>query len=69
MKRTVAVLISLLLIIGMLPAASFADEGLKTPTYIESVYNEENGLPTGEANAIVQDASGYLWIGSYGGPS
>ena len=28
---------------------------------------EETGLPTGEANTVVQGKDGYLWIGSYGG--
>lgn len=35
--------------------------------YITDIFNEEKGLPTGEANTIVQAADGYLWIGSYGG--
>lgn len=35
--------------------------------YVISVYNEESGLPTGEANDILQTSDGYIWIGSYGG--
>ena len=31
------------------------------------VYNERNGLPTGEANDVLQTADGYIWVGSYGG--
>ncbi len=30
-------------------------------------YNESNGLPTGEANTVLQTSDGYVWIGSYGG--
>ncbi len=45
------------------PAAA---EGLKMP-YVVSLYNESNGLPTGEANAVLQTSDGYIWIGSYGG--
>ena len=26
-----------------------------------------NGLPTDEANAVLQTRDGYLWVGSYGG--
>ncbi len=35
--------------------------------FVITVYNEQNGLPTGEANVILQTSDGYIWIGSYGG--
>lgn len=35
--------------------------------YVATLYNERNGLPTGEANTILQTKDGYIWIGSYGG--
>ena len=35
--------------------------------YVTTVYNEQNGLPTGEANIVMQTSDGYIWIGSYGG--
>ncbi len=35
--------------------------------YVVTVYNEQNGLPTGEANTVIQTSDGYIWIGSYGG--
>lgn len=31
------------------------------------LYNNRNGLPTSEANAIAQTEEGFLWIGSYAG--
>ena len=31
------------------------------------LYDNTNGLPTSEANAIAQTAEGFLWIGCYGG--
>ena len=31
------------------------------------LYDNTNGLPTSEANAIVQTSEGFIWIGSYGG--
>ncbi len=37
------------------------------PNYIKTSYSIEQGLPTDEANAVVQDHTGYLWIGGYGG--
>lgn len=35
--------------------------------YVVTLYNEQNGLPTGEANTILQTRDGHIWIGSYGG--
>ncbi len=37
--------------------------------YVETLYDESNGMITSEANAVVQDQNGYIWIGSYGGLS
>lgn len=34
---------------------------------METVFNERNGLPTGEANDVLQTSDGYIWVGSYGG--
>ena len=31
------------------------------------LYNNTNGLPTSEANAIAETKDGFIWIGSYGG--
>ena len=31
------------------------------------LYNNSNGMPTSEANAVAQTADGFLWIGSYAG--
>lgn len=35
--------------------------------YSSVLYDNTNGLPTAEANAIVQTAEGFIWIGSYAG--
>lgn len=35
--------------------------------YIQIGYNDTNGLPTSEANAILYSSDGYIWIGSYSG--
>ena len=34
---------------------------------IVKLYDQNNGLPTGEANTVIQTSDGYVWIGSYGG--
>ncbi len=44
----------------------YSDEK-KSVSYVKTIYNEQNGLPTGEANTIIQTSDGYIWIGSYGG--
>lgn len=36
-------------------------------SYSFVTYNNTNGLPTSEANAITQTGDGFMWIGSYGG--
>ncbi len=41
--------------------------GEEESPYVVTLYNERNGLPTGEANAVLQTSDGYIWIGSYGG--
>ncbi len=35
--------------------------------YSSVLYNNNNGLPTSEANAIVQSQDGFIWVGSYSG--
>ena len=35
--------------------------------YLAVLYDNENGLPTSEANAIAETSDGFLWIGSYSG--
>ena len=54
-----------------------ASGNVNTPTSIDPIkksedfsavlYNNRNGLPTSEANAIAQTSDGFLWIGSYAG--
>lgn len=36
-------------------------------SYVQTVYNKSNGIPSGEVNAIAQTMDGMLWIGTYGG--
>ena len=37
------------------------------PAYVRTVFDQTHGLPTDEANAVLQTRDGYLWVGSYGG--
>lgn len=44
-----------------------AEEQQGAYDWMKTVYDADNGLPTGEANVILQTQDGYIWIGSYGG--
>ncbi len=35
--------------------------------YTDVLYDATNGLPTSDANYILSDSDGYIWIGGYGG--
>ena len=36
-------------------------------SYVQTIYNGNNGIPGGEVNDIEQASNGILWIGTYGG--
>ena len=67
MRKLTAFLICLALVLLLAPTALAAGNESLHVNYITDIFNEETGLPTGEANTIVQARNGYLWIGSYGG--
>ena len=67
MKKAATFFLCLLLLFSLSAAAFAAHPESRHINYITDVFNEENGLPTGEANAILQARNSYLWIGSYGG--
>ena len=43
------------------------DPTISSEGYSAVLYDNQNGLPTSEANAIVQTEEGFIWIGSYSG--
>ena len=61
----ILILISIFILIK--PVSVYADDTASMQDWIIYEYNETNGLPTGEANAVLQTRDGYMWIGSYGG--
>ena len=67
MKKCIALIALAALLLLAAPAAHALGNESAHVNYINDVFNEETGLPTGEANAIAQADNGYLWIGSYGG--
>ena len=70
LRALAATLAAALILLSGAPAAS-ADKLLdytgKGVGYSSVLYDNSNGLPTSEANAIVQSDDGFIWIGSYSG--
>ena len=74
MKLCVSLLLSVILCL-QLAVTALGDEGThiavdivgRTEGYSAVLYNNLNGLPTSEANDIVQTSDGFIWIGSYAG--
>lgn len=63
---------AVLLLISLMPAFSVNAAGYnEKSTYAIGcsavLYNNSNGLPTSEANDIVQSDDGFIWIGGYSG--
>lgn len=42
---------------------------IKFQDFVKTIYNNANGLPSSEANAIAETEDGYIWIGGYAGLS
>lgn len=57
-------------VIGSLTGISDAEaysQGESLKNYVSTIYNNDNGLPCGAANDIVQTKDGVLWIATYSG--
>lgn len=63
-KYNIIIIIIFLFFCMIVPITSLAKD---KDSYVVTIFNEKNGLPTGEANTILQTSDGYIWIGSYGG--
>ena len=70
LRALAATLAATLILLSGVPAAG-AEKPLdytgKGVGYSSVLYDNSNGLPTSEANAIVQSDDGFIWIGSYSG--
>lgn len=67
-RKAAAVLFSVTMFLSVVRMNTvFAQESDALTSLIQTVYNDQNGLPTSEANAVLQTSDGYLWIGGYGG--
>ena len=64
-----AVILFLSLGLGLLPDTAQAADTGRTDfySYVQTIYNASNGLPSGEATCVLQTRDGFLWIGTYAG--
>ena len=69
MRKKTAKCISLFMSCCILSAAQtvYAYQDSPLQNRIVREFNQSNGLPTREANTVLQTEQGYVWIGSYGG--
>jgi len=70
LRRQAAAALAFLLLLPAIPAARA--EVVSDPTgqgvgFSSVLYDNSSGLPTSEANAIIQSPDGFIWIGSYSG--
>ncbi|MBR1701415.1 MAG: HD domain-containing protein [Lachnospiraceae bacterium] len=75
-KELFALLLAFALAVTSVTAFSFRTQAAgngrrdilgKGTDYTAILYDSANGLPTSEANAIVQSADGFIWLGGYSG--
>ncbi len=61
--------ISLMIMFSLLniPVHCLAEGEQGVEDWMNTVYNADTGLPTGESNVVLHTRDGYIWIGSYGG--
>ena len=69
-KQAIALLTAFFMLFASMPsAAQEADIDVikEGAAYTSVLYDRSNGLPTSEANAVLQTSDGFVWIGSYSG--
>jgi len=74
MKKSDAtkILVSILLLIGTIALSVESTQSIhaaQKDDFIETIYNNANGMVSSEANIISETEDGYIWIGSYAGLS
>lgn len=69
MEWLISIVLAAALLTLYIPVTARADgaEDISMSGYSSLLYNNTNGLPTSEANAIVQSDNGFIYIGSYSG--
>lgn len=72
MKRKLCVLMTLAALVCAacffsIHSYAYIDEYQFLANYKQIIYNDSNGLPSCEINAMTQTSDGYIWIGTYKG--
>ena len=67
MKKLIFTLIISLAVASTPVFAAKTDVVKEGATYTTVLYDRSSGLPTSEANAVLQTSDGFVWIGSYSG--
>ncbi|MBQ7583916.1 MAG: histidine kinase, partial [Lachnospiraceae bacterium] len=75
LKPAIAIAASFILSLGIFTNTVHADDNISLAIdpvadsggYTGVLYDNSNGLPTSEANAIAETPDGFIWIGSYSG--
>lgn len=62
-----ALLLTMLFPVTQARAASLQSGSLNYDDYVQTIFNNNNGLPCGTANDIAETNDGILWIGTYAG--
>lgn len=69
MRHVIVVLLAVLVLCGIgqrkIYAITIPDGTQNSYSYV--MYNNTNGLPTSDVNAVLQTSEGFVWIGSYAG--
>ena len=65
--RLLVFITTIFVVVSPVAAIDTVDPVRQPDNYSTVLYDNTNGLPTAEANAIVQTSEGFIWIGSYGG--
>ena len=67
-KKTLSVMLALVLLQGGVRVeAATQHHTLDEFGYLETVYDNSNGLDSSAANDVVQTEDGFIWIGTYNG--
>lgn len=62
-----SVMAFLMVCLFLVPGQVTAAKDVFTAQYIQTVYNQKNGIGSNEVNCLYQSASGYVWVGTDGG--
>lgn len=57
----------LMICLTMVPQINTAAKDSFVASYVQTVYNQKNGIGSNEVNCLYQSSSGYVWVGTEGG--